>query len=220
MSETIPIESEDFPIGAHAPSSSSWLTPPSPVRHQVAQAEQSEQVPEDPWMKMQRFSFPDGKITQREWEGMMAFFKLNPHLRIKRGTPHPDAKSDPEFVGMVFLRYHSQCRNGELWGSEKAFLDAKQKDRAAFKKWRKAKMASDPEFRAKELAKLARVVRMKAVYPLAMKEDAARKAKAIARAQKSRAKRKAAKANRAAEIRAEKAALKKSRSRLCRIDSC
>lgn len=140
---------------------------------------------------MHRFHFSGGKITDKDWNGLKAFLKTNPHLRIKPGTPHPEAGTNPDCDGLVFTRYHRHARNGEQWGQLEAFKAMRRGKAAAFKKWRGKKMASDPEFRAKEAEKLRRLIEKNSALPEAKSEELERKRKAVARAQKSRARRKA-----------------------------
>lgn len=140
---------------------------------------------------LHRFHFPGGKITDKDWIGLKAFLKTNPHLRIKPGTPHPEAGTNSDCDGLVFIRYHRHARNGEQWGQLKAFKAMRRGNAAAFKKWREAKMASDPEFRANEFAKLRRLIEVKSALPKSQAAEAERKKRAVLRAQKSRAKRKA-----------------------------
>lgn len=101
-----------------------------------------------PSLMYQRFFFAGGKPDGEQWQAMMAFFKLNPQLRIKPGTPHPTED------GKWFISYHRDYVGGERWGSKGQLATRRKAALKAQRAYRQRRMQTDAAYREKRLEAL------------------------------------------------------------------
>lgn len=137
--------------------SPAWLVPPQKPNRNLPPMERKSAtaavLPRPHGVPIMRLA--QKKFDKEEWKEAIDSLRKNPNLRIKIGAPHPEVE------GLFFIQYNRQYVGGEYWGTKQRLSDFRKANNISSQKSRKKRMERDPEFKAKVMANLDRLIARK-----------------------------------------------------------